>query len=102
MKAGKWSNPYAWACWKIRELEHRIEWTYPPDRDALHQLAAMALMVAADMLHEDLQSCFLTEMTSDGYFCKPEDRFRELLSQGWEPDAAAHQVDFEFGFEEVG
>jgi len=32
---------------------------------------------------------------------KPEDRFQELLNQGWDPDEAAHQVDFEFGFEEV-
>lgn len=95
----KWANPYDWVYDKIFELWRRAA---PNVQEAPHQLRVMAMRMAAELSHDQLENLFLTEMTGDGYFGKPEDRYKELLSQGWDRDAAAHQVDFEYGFEEVG
>lgn len=57
-----WSNPYAWTLDKICELRDRAL------EGDLSQLAAMALLMAAELSHDQLQDLFQNAMDEDGYF----------------------------------
>ena len=64
----RWANSYAWALDKICELRDR---TLREDREAIYQLAAMAMLMAAELDHDQLQDLFQNAMYDDGYFAEP-------------------------------
>jgi len=62
----RWANPYDWVYDKICELRDR------GDREAPAQLTSMAILMAAELSHDQLQDLFQNAIDEDGYFKEVE------------------------------